>query len=597
LKNILVIVTASALLSACTGWSPTLASLPEDRIAAPVAAVDQEITAKADTEKNEGVLPPVLPSIRLDENILFKVISSEVAYQRGQWQAAYVTMLGLAQQTRDPRLARRATEIALGAKQSTEALAAVRLWLELEPRSEDANQYYLGFVILSENLIEAQAILAERLENTLPPARGLLMFQIQRLLSRAKDKPAAFSILEQLLAPYGTTLEAHLALAQGAMVKGDSRRAQEEAQAALTIQPDSELAALTFVQVTTDRQAASTFMDDFLASHPNAGDARLIYARLLVDHQEYDKARTEFQALLKARPQDLNALYALGVLSMQTNNTPEAERYLTMYLNTLSAHPEEERDPTQALLMLAQIAEEHKDPNAALNWLSQIEPGGAYLGAQLRRAQLIAKNSGIESARKLLHDLHPEGEAEKVQVTVAEAQILRDANQLQQAMTVLETGLKLFPNNTDLLYDYAMMAEKLNKLTLMETVLRKMIKLAPKNQQAYNALGYSLAERNLRLPEAYTLIEKALQLTPEDPFIIDSMGWVQFRLGKLKEAEELLRRAYTLRPDTEIGVHLGEVLWVKGDKEAAQTLWRDIQVKEPQNDLLKSTLARLHVRL
>ncbi|HSY28097.1 MAG TPA: tetratricopeptide repeat protein, partial [Burkholderiaceae bacterium] len=172
-----------------------------------------------------------------------------------------------------------------------------------------------------------------------------------------------------------------------------------------------------------------------------------------------------------------------------------------------------------------------------------------------------------------------------------------DANQAPEAMTVLAAGIKHFPDNTDLLYDYAMDAEKNNQLDICETSLRKIIELAPQNQQAYNALGYTFAERNMRLDEAYALVETALKLAPDDPFIIDSMGWVQFRLGKLKEAEELLRRAYAIRQDPEIAVHLGEVLWTKGQKADAHKLWREVGSKDPGNDSLKNTLARLHASL
>jgi Flp pilus assembly protein TadD len=301
--------------------------------------------------------------------------------------------------------------------------------------------------------------------------------------------------------------------------------------------------------------------------------------------------------LLKEQPQDLTALFALGILSTQINDTKAAEKYLTTYLQVLSTQPDEERDPNQALLILAQIAEERKDTEAALKWLSQVEPGEAYLGAQIKRAQINARRGDVPYARKMLHEIDAPGEREQVQLIVAEGQILRDANQMAEAMNVLKAGIKRYPANTDLLYDYAMLAEKSKQLDVMETTLRKIIELAPNNQHAYNALGYSLAERNMRLQEAFALIEKALNLAPEDPFIMDSMGWVQFRLGRIKEAEALLRRAYELRPDAEIAVHLGEVLWVKGQKDDAQKLWRDAQTKDPQNDTLKSTLARLNVSL
>ena len=538
-----------------------------------------------------------LPSVELTEDIMYKVLSAEIAYQRGDWQTGYVTMLGLAQQTRDPRLARRAAEIALSAKEADEALAAVRLWRTLAPHSDEATQYYLSFVILSDDLDEARPLLEERLKEARAQTRGLLAFQIQRLLARAKDKNAAFTLLEQVLAPYRDMPEAHLALAQGAFAQGDSDRARDEAQAALKLKPDSELAALSLAQVTTDKTEAARSLSAFLARHPKARDVRMAYARMLVEQKQYEGARREFELMLKEQPQDLTALYALGVLSVQVNDFGAAEKYLTTYLNVLSANPEEERDPNQALLLLAQIAEERKDTDAVLKWLAQIEPGEAFLSAQIKRAQIIAKRGDMAQARQLLHELKVNGEREHTQVISAEAQLLRDSSQLPAAMAVLKAGLKQYPDNTDLLYDYAMAAEKGNQLEIMETALRRIMELAPNNQHAYNALGYSLAERNIRLDEAYALIDKALKLAPEDPYIMDSMGWVQFRMGRLKEAESLLRRAYELRPDVEIAVHLGEVLWVKGQKADAQKFWRDAQTRDPQNDTLKSTLARLNVNL
>ncbi len=608
MKNALLIVTLPLALSACASWSQRPALPPLD---APVAvgpdfsadgklAKKQQLARHISTAANAPNVPKAedpLPSVELTEDIMYKVLSAEIAYQRGDWQTGYVTMLGLAQQTRDPRLARRAAEIALSAKEADEALAAVRLWRTLAPHSDEATQYYLSFVILSDDLTEAKPLLEERLKEARAQTRGLLAFQIQRLLARAKDKNAAFALLEQVLAPYLDMPEAHLALAQSAFAKGDAERAHREAQTALRLKPDSELAALSLAQVTTDKTEAAKSLSEFLARHPKARDVRMAYARMLVEQKQYDKARREFELMLKEQPQDLTSLYALGVLSVQLNDFGVAEKYLATYLDLLSSNPDEERDPNQALLLLAQIAEERKDTDAVLKWLGQIEPGEAFLSAQIKRAQIIAKRGDMAQARQLLHELKVNGEREQTQVISAEAQLLRDANQLNAAMDVLKAGLKRFPDNTDLLYDYAMVAEKGNQLEIMETALRRIMQLAPDNQHAYNALGYSLAERNIRLEEAYALIEKALKLAPEDPYIMDSMGWVQFRLGRLKEAEDLLRRAYELRPDVEIAVHLGEVLWVKGQKADAQKFWRDAQTKDPQNDTLKSTLVRLNVNL
>ncbi|HCY62467.1 MAG TPA: hypothetical protein DHV59_06490 [Oxalobacteraceae bacterium] len=537
-----------------------------------------------------------LPLVALSPDILYKLLSAEIATQRGAWKFAYMTNLGLAQQTRDPRLAQRAMEIALSAKQHDEALAAIRVWRTLAPESEQATQYFLGFLMLSDNLAEAGPLFAQRLQEIPAASRTMLMFQIQRLLARAKDKQAGFAILEQVLQPYLSIPETRLVLAQGALAAGNVERARQEAVAAQAAKPESELVALTMAQVTPDKTEAGKGLAAYLAKYPKARDARLALARLLIEQKQYDQARSQFEMLLKANPKDLSSLYALGVLSAQTRDNAAAEKYLGSYLDLMAAEPDEERDPTQALLLMSQLAEERKDTAAALKWLAQVDPGEAWLGAQIRRAQLLAQRGDLIGARKLLMELTPQDEREQTQVLAAEAQILRDAGRLQEAIAVLDSGLKRNPNNTDLLYDQAMLAEKANQLVLMEKNLRKVISLAPKNQHAYNALGYSLADRNMRLPEALALISKARELAPEDPFIMDSMGWVHFRMGRLKEAEELLRRAFTLRPDTEIAVHLGEVLWVKGQKEDAQKYWRDAREKDPQNDTLKNTLIRLQVK-
>ena len=564
-----------------------------ERTVAPAQARATRVTGRNGAAPNEDSLPDG----ELTDDLLYQLLSSEIAFQRGDWKTAFMAQLGAAQLTRDPRLARRAAEIALSAKQAGEALSAVRLWRELTPDSDEATQYYLGFILLGDDIGEARGILAQRLVEARVLTRPVMILQTQRLLANAKNKPAAFALLETLLAPYADLPETHVALAQNAFVNGDLVRANKEARIALSIRPDSEMAALTLTQITPDKAAAAKVMTDFLAAYPNAVEVRIAYARTLVEQKQYDAARTQFELLLKAQPDSLTSLYALGMLGVQTNELPQAEKYLASYVTMLAANPDEERDPSQALLVLAQIAEDRNDSDAALKWLARIDSGEGVFNAQLRRAQIIAKRGNLAEGRRLLQEISADGEREQVQVFLAEAQILREANQTSIAFTVLGDALKRFPDNTDLLYDYAMAAEKADNLAVMEKALRRVIELAPANQNAYNALGYSFAERNIRLPEAYTLVEKALAIAPDDPFIMDSLGWVQFRLGKLKEAEELLRRAYAARPDPEIAVHLGEVLWVRGQKADAEKFWRDASTKDPKNDTLKSTLARLRVSL
>lgn len=591
MKNAFAIVTLSGLLSACAvapqrqGAAPA----PQPQAAAPQASAE----APGADEK--------LPKVEMTPAMMYQLMKAEMDFKNGDWQGPYLTLLSLAQQTRDPRLAKRASEMALSAKQLDDALAAVKLWRTLAPDSEEAAQYYLGLVILSDNIADAEPLFRERLRQAPPAARGMVMYQTQQLLLRAKDKAAANAMLERLIAPYRDTMEAHVVLSQSAFARGDKAAAQREAEAALAQKPDSEVAVLTLAQAIDDEGKAIGVLEKFLAAHPGAREVRGAYARVLVNRKQFEPARRQFEVLLKDQPENLGTLYALGVLSLQLNDSKGAERYLTRFveLSDKSTDEEHERDPSKALMILSQLAEERGDLKAALDWLDKVpdDDPKVVFGTQLRRATLLGKQGDLAGARSLLATLKPEDPAAQAQVADTEAQVLRDAGQAEQAYLLLRDAVKRFPANTDLLYDYALMAEKAGHVDAMEKALRQVIAQAPDNQHAYNALGYSLAERNVRLQEAFELIDKAMKMAPGDPFIMDSMGWVQYRLGHLDEAEAQLRRAYALRSDPEIAVHLGEVLWKQGRKEDAQKLWREARAKDPHNDTLKSTLARLRASL
>lgn len=607
MKNAFAIVTLSAVLSGCAvaPWhapvEPPAPATPPPAAPAPApAAVTEDTPATQAVAAAAAVqIRETLPGVDLTADLFYKLTKAELDFKRGQWQSAYVTLMVLAQQTRDPRLAQRSAEMALAAKQGGEAMAAIRLWRELAPESDDAAQYFLGFAVLGDDLTEAEQAFTQRLKKSPANARGLAMFQMQQFLLRAKDKAAAFALMERVLAPYAGQLEAHLVLAQGAFANNEALRAATEARRALSIKPDSELALLTMAQVTPDPALVTKLVTEFLAQYPQAREVRAAYARMLVEQKQYDKARHEFLTLLKGQPDNPSTLYALGIMSMQSADTPAAEGYFKRFVEVLEKDGGDERDPTKALLILAQIAEEKGDLATAQGWLDRVDSGEPrmMLTVRLKRAHLAARMGDLEGARQQLVQIKTEDPAEQAQIIQTDAQLLRDAGQALEAYKVLEDGVLRYPNSPDLLYDFALAAEKYGKVELMETSLRKVMEMSPDNHHAYNALGYSLAERNLRLDEAYALIDKAMQMAPGDPFIMDSLGWVHFRMGKLKEAEVLLRRAYALRSDPEIAVHLGEVLWAQGDQAGAQGLWREARAKDPDNDVLKSTLARLNASL
>lgn len=590
MKNAFAIVTLSALVSAC-------AVVPREP-AAPEPAAPAAATPTPAAEAIAKAAPPgdQLPNVELTSDLFYKLTKAELDFKRGQWQSAYVSMMVLAQQTRDPRLARRASEMALSAKQGNEALAAIRLWRELAPDSDEAAQYFLGFAVLGDDLGEAEQLFAQRLKAAPATGRPLLMFQMQQFLLRAKDKPGAFALMERVLKPYLNTQEAHLVLAQGANAAGNAERARAEAKKAVDIKPDSELAALTLAQMLQDLDGAQQLFAGFLQKYPAAREVRSAYARLLVEQKRYDQAREQFQILLKDQPDEPGTLYALGIMSLQGQDTKAAEDYFKRYIAVLESQPDPERDPNKALMLLAQIAEERGELDGALAWLDKIDTDDARaaLSARLKRAHITARKGDLDGARAQLKELAPADQGEQVQIVQTEGQLLRDAGRAIEAFKTLQDGVLRFPNSPDLMYDYALAAEKLGKVEAMETALRKVIEAVPDNHHAYNALGYSLADRNVRLDEAYELIDKALKMAPGDPYIMDSMGWVLFRMGKLKEAEQSLRQAYALRGDAEIAVHLGEVLWMQGDKAGAAKLWREARAKDPKNDALRTTLARLN---
>jgi tetratricopeptide (TPR) repeat protein len=584
LKNAFVIVTLSGLLTAC-------AVAPKPQPTAPAAPQPAPVEAPPAEEK--------LPHVAMTSTMLYQLSKAEFEFRAGNWQGPYLTMLSLAQQTRDPRLARRAAEMAVTAKQADDALAAIKLWRQLAPDSDEATQYYVGLVVLSDNIAEAEPIFQKRLQATPPEARGLVLFQIQQLLLRAQDKAVGAAMLERLVAPYRNTVEGRVVMAQAALARGNKAEAVREAEAALAQKPDSEVAVLTLAQATDDEAKMAALLSKFLAANPGAREVRTAYARVLVNGKQFEQARNEFLVLLKAKPDDPGTLYALGVLSVQLRDSPAAETYFTRFAAVVEKDTDDERDPSKAYQVLSQLAEERGDIKAALAWLDKVKAADAKaeFAIQLRRAQLTGKGGDLAAARRMLAELKPVEPSAQAQVVLVESQVLRDAGQVAQAYALLEQGAKRFPANPDLLYDFALMAEKAGRVDVMEKALRDVMAQAPDNHHAYNALGYSLAERNVRLPEAYALIEKALKMAPDDPFIMDSMGWVQYRMGKLNEAEALLRRAYALRSDPEIAVHLGEVLWQKGNKADAQQLWRAARAKDPGNDTLRSTLARLRLSL
>ena len=327
------------------------------------------------------------------------------------------------------------------------------------------------------------------------------------------------------------------------------------------------------------------------------------YARTLISAQRYADAASQLETVTSEQPELADAWLMRGALALDDNRYELAETSLKRYLAltparaTGGANSNAARGQAQAYLSLAQIAEKRNDMAQAEAWLARIDNPEELLNAQMRRASMLARQGKLEDARALIRRQPETTVAEARLKLTSELQLLRDAKQYKAAFDLLSEGLERFPDDADLSYDQAMMAEKLERFDEMERLLRGVIASRPDYQHAYNALGYSLAERNLRLPEARQLIKKALEFAPDDPFITDSLGWVEFRSGNLAEALRLLQGAYKARADVEIAAHLGEVLWAMGRREQAMKVWREAVGQSPDNETLRDTLKRLRVTL
>lgn len=532
--------------------------------------------------------PPVLPALDLSAELLYKIMLAEIALQRGLPQTAVQTLLEVARDTRDPRVAQRATEVAWNARMMKEALEAAGLWLKADPQSAQARQVVAALLVNQESLADAQAPLEQWLAVDKANA-GRNFAQIAQLLARHKDKKAAFDLLRGLARPYNDIAEVRLGVAQAAWNANDVDAALAESRAALGIKPDLELAALFHAQALQRRSSAEamSYLEDYLKRFPKANDVRLTYARLLANEKRTPEARAQFEILVQEAPNNPEIAMAVGLLALQASDYDAAEKH---FKGALAAG---HKEPEAVWLFLGQIYEDRKNYDEALKWYAGVSSGERYVSAQARYANVLVKQGKLDEARKHLQSIKPRDDAQRIQLVQTEANLLREAQAYSDAYDLLGKSLEGTPDSVDLLYDQAMIAEKLDRVDMMERNLRRVMVIQPEHAHAYNALGYTFADRNLRLPEARKLIEKALELAPQDGYIVDSLGWVLFRMGQTGEAVVQLRRAFQMRPEAEVGAHLGEALWADGKRDEAQKIWSDLLKESPANDTLQSTVKRL----
>lgn len=519
---------------------------------------------------------------------VFQALVGDIALQRGEIELGVSAWADLARRTRDLKVIARATEVAAFARQYDLALELTKLWLEVDPESTKAQQTQSSLMVLSNRLDELAPQLASVLEQDKANLPANLL-HLNRILARHSDKVAVQRLVDRLAAPYDSVPEAYFAMGQAAANAGDFMRAQREFEKTLQLRPDWEVAALARAQLQSRQssQTAIASLSDFIERYPDARDARLALARLLISEKRYSEARKHFERLIKDNPDNPEVIYPVAMLALQQGDASTGRTQLEKLLK--SNFP----DKSTVHFFIGQIDEDQKKPAAALEHYRQVTVGEQYIAARSRAAQILTKQGKPEEARDLIRTTQTSNASERTQLILAESQLLRESGRHAEAYTMLETALAKQPDNPELLYETALTAERQGKPEILESLLRHLLELKPDHAHALNALGYSLTERNTRLDEAKELIARALALTPDDPFIMDSMGWVLFRQGKLNEALSTLERAYQIKADPEIAAHLGEVLWSLNRKDEASRLLKEAAKKDPDSDVLAGAIKKL----
>jgi len=552
------------------------------------------------TSASPPAAKPSEPSLTAD--LFYRLLLGDVALQRGDLHVAARAYLDAARSTSDARLAGRATEIAIAARERALVHDAAELWTRLDASAERPKRV-LAALAADNNTgaipdTVANDELRARIERVLAdaalsgPGVGDVFLQLNRLFSQQSDRRAVLSLVRDVAKPYPKTPESHYAVALAAFGVTDdaasAKEARDEVDRALELRPAWERAAILKAEILARESppAGQQWLEAFLVTHPDAKSATGALAQLYVEQGRFADARALMQKLWDREPSSRDLEFGVASIALQMKDYAEAERLL----RDLKSAGYGESGAID--LYLAQIAEETHQYDKAIEHYRAVTEGERAWLAKLRIGALYGKQGRVAEARQWLAGLDAVTLEQKVQVKQAEAQMLRDAGENDAAYRVLADGLVEHPDTPDLIYDLAMVAEKLDKIDEAESRLKRLVELKPDDAQALNALGYTLVDRTARTDEGLEFIQRAHRISPKDPFILDSLGWAFYRKGQLDEAERYLRQALEGRRDAEIAAHLGEVLWRKGEHDQAKALWKAQLDSTPDNAVLKETVKR-----
>lgn len=606
----LLCATAFAILLSGVSAGAQQAQAPASASSAPTKVIPKTKTSRpaANSPSRERALAEDLR--RHNEQIAFHdALIAEMHAQRKELAQAFALMLDAAQRLPSDRLFERAVELGFAAQQGNDALLAARKWEQMLPTSTRAHRYALSILIALQRLDEIGEPLRLLLRHSSDEERATHLVLLPGYFARSTDRKAAAQAVQRALtsdlADTRSAAAAWAAIARMHAFAGDNGLALEALRKSAALSPDSDDAALAALQIGGSiSRDVWPLIQTRLAAQPGAG-LRMAAIRAFVEQQNYQTAYDQASLLTQEKPALAEGWYYKGSLELHGNRIELAQQSLTTFLSLLDTQSKDAAEtagstPTtksEALLQLAQIAEQKKDYQRAAEYLEQIANPAYNARIVTRRASIAAAQGNVEEARALLASIPATTTEALRQRFNAELQMLRDRKLHIQAMEVAAQAAQALPDDPNWRYEQAMEAEKLGRVAEMEQLLRELIDRHPRYHPPYNALGYSLADRNVSLSEARRLIAKALEFAPDDAYIVDSMGWVEFRSGNLSEARRLLEKAFEGQPDAEIAAHLGEVLWTQGDVAAAKAIWKRGLQLNPTNATLLKTLQRFRVQL
>ncbi|MBA1146211.1 tetratricopeptide repeat protein [Ectothiorhodospiraceae bacterium WFHF3C12] len=567
MQRILIILPV-LVLGAC-------ANLPEDRVPGgePSEAPGLQVAAPES-------------DFAAEDTVLYHLLVAELAGARGDLDAAVQHYLSAAERSSDSGVAERAARIAVYAGDNKAARRAAERWTTLSPQAPGADEV-LAIIALRTGELEAAT---NHLQAVIRASSSLAagFDEVSALLNREVESGKAIDVLQRLTQRYPEQRSAHYALGETALEAGRPRLALTAANDALSLSPDWRDGYLLRAQAylaTGESELGLADLQRLLRQSPEDYDLRLHYARTLLDLSRTQEALTEFQRLMERRPDDPQVTYAAALLAMDAGELEMAREYLLKMVNS-----GERADA--AYYYLGRIAEQEGDYQGAIRWYSRA--GGDYRAeAQLRISLVLAESGDLEQARARLQSLREDDPDLAPRTFAMEGEMLRSAGRLEESLAVYNQALAQSPGNTDLLYGRAMTAVSLDRLDLAESDLRQVIDAEPDNAHALNALGYTLVDRTDRVREGKQLIEQAYNIRPDEPAILDSMGWALYRLGEPEQALDYLEKAHERSEEPEIAAHLGEVLWQLGYKDRARSVWQQVLKEDPDNRFVTETMRRL----